>query len=487
MRRQVANHRQYCLRVIQGVSLIAVGMASGCGKKDTSHAESAGKPQQVQVIHADPRTLVRHVGQPSFIEAFERTSIYPKLTGYIENWIVDIGDKVKKGDMLAKLFVPELVEDFGTKKATVVLDQQRVELARKIVEVASADTRAARARLEESQSILGKFQSEADRWDTEVRRLTRETSRGVVDPQVLLESTNQLKSSIAARNAASASIRTAEAEVFAYDAKLDKARVDVGVASANLAVATSEAKRVEAWVGYITLAAPFDGVVVARNANTNDFVMPSTGDPTADPRSPYRSPSGNSAPIYVVDRTDIVRIFVDVPEQDANYVHMGSAASVVAKAYSEEPIKGTVTRTSWALNIKSRTLRAEVDLPNPKSQLLPGMYAYATVVIERPNVRAVPIAATTHTGDQTFCWLLEDGKAHRTEIRTGVSDGEYIEVTGLSRAKTSALTQGEETWTQFNGSEQVIMGDLTVLTENGPVDVSNNDSRSSARKSSSGQ
>ena len=95
----------------------------------------------------------------------------------------------------------------------------------------------------------------------------------------------------------------------------------------------------------------------------------------------------------MVDRLDIVRIFVDIPEQDANFVHIGTKATVLAKAYRDEPIPGTVTRVSWALNMKSRTLRAEIDLKNPGSQLLPGMYAYVKVIIERPGVRALPESA----------------------------------------------------------------------------------------------
>ena len=70
---------------------------------------------------------MRIVGQPSFIESYERSSVYPKMSAYIEKWNVDIGDRVKKGQTLATLFVPELVEDFGTKKATVKLDDQRIE------------------------------------------------------------------------------------------------------------------------------------------------------------------------------------------------------------------------------------------------------------------------------------------------------------------------------------------------------------------------
>ena len=163
-------------------------------------------------------------------------------------------------------------------------------------------------------------------------------------------------------------------------------------------------------------------------------------------RSPNLSPGG-AAPIYVVDRTDIVRIFVDIPEQDANYVHIGTKATVLAKGYRDEPIPGTVTRTSWALNVKSRTLRAEIDLPNPDSQLLPGMYAYAKVIIERPGVRALPLAALTHSGEKTYCWKHEDGKAVRAEIQTGVSDGEWIEVTNCqvppARQRLGSLGAGQ--------------------------------------------
>ena len=121
--------------------------------------------------------------------------------------------------------------------------------------------------------------------------------------------------------------------------------------------------------------------------------MPTTGDPTAFYLSPDISPGGTAAPIYVVDRLDIVRIFVDIPERDANFVHIGTKASVLARAFRDTELPATVTRISWALNMKSRTLRAEVDLPNPDSQLLPGMYAYVKVIIERPDVLALPLDA----------------------------------------------------------------------------------------------
>ncbi|HEY7330979.1 MAG TPA: biotin/lipoyl-binding protein [Gemmataceae bacterium] len=458
--------------------LLAAVLAPGC-EKPKIDVKSVTDPPVVHLVQPQVRSITRIVGQPSFVETYERTSVYPKLTGYIEKWNVDIGDQVKKGDVLATLFVPEVREDWQTKKDTVKLDEERVALSLKSVEVAQADVEAAQARLLETEKILARFQAQVDRWDVEVKRLKREVDKGVVDPQILLESTNQWKESIAARDAADATIQKAKADLLSRKSALAEAKVYVDVCRARVSVAKSDAKRLEAWVGYLTLPAPFDGVISARNANTFDFVLPATGDPTADRNAPHLSPSGKAAPIYVVDRTDIVRIFVDIPEADANYVHgekdgdknkhpVPTKAKVLVQAYRDEWIPAVVTRTSWALNVKSRTLRAEVDLNNPGSQILPGMYAYGKVIIERPNVRAVPNATLVKNAEKTYVWTFKDGKATPTEVRTGISDGQWTELNNRQLPPTSS---GEDPWTPIDGSEQVIVGDLSILTAGGPVKV----------------
>jgi multidrug efflux pump subunit AcrA (membrane-fusion protein) len=321
-----------------------------------------------------------------------------------------------------------------------------------------------------AEANLAKYQAEVDRWDVQVKRLTGEVDRGVVSPQILLESTNQLKSNTAWRDAAKVTIVEAQADLRSRKAAAAKAKVDVDVARATLAVAESDAKRLEAWVGYLTLTAPFDGVIVARNANTGDFVLPATGDPTALRRAPDISSAG-AAPIYVVDRLDIVRVFVDIPERDANYVKIGTKATVIAKAYRDQPIPGTVTRTSWALNIKSRTLRAEIDLPNPDSQLLPGMYAYGEVIIEHSGIRALPVDAFVFSGDRNYCWLYVDGKAVRAEIETGVSDDKWIEVTNRRPPVPLESPSDKVPWTPIDSSVQVIVGDLSVLADGEAVKI----------------
>ena len=268
----------------------------------------------------------------------------------------------------------------------------------------------------------------------------------MVAPQILLESENELKSNIAARDAAQGDDREGGSRTARRRGQAGAGRGQRrGRPRRPGRAPRARQKRLEAWVGYLKLLAPFDGIIVARNANTWDFVLPQTGDPTAEMRSPDLSPERKAAPIYVVDRTDIVRIFVDIPERDANYVHIGSEARVKLWAYRDEWLPATVTRLSWALNVQSRTMRAEIDLPNPGSQILPGMYAYGEVAIERPHVRwPCPSRPSPMPAASRFIWRYENGHAGRTEVQTGVKAGEWIEVTNRHVEYRNPTRRGRE-------------------------------------------
>jgi hypothetical protein len=111
---------------------------------------------------------------------------------------------------------------------------------------------------------------------------------------------------------------------------------------------------------------------------------------------------------------------------------------------------------------------AQVELPNPQGKFLPGMYAYGSVLVERPDVRALPVSAVTQVGNQTYCYLAVGGKAVRTPVQTGVSDGTWVEVTGKL---VRPAGQSEGTWTAFDGTEEVIVGDLSEVSDGQPVTV----------------
>src|SRR5262249_41622385 len=151
-------------------------------------------------------------------------------------------------------------------------------------------------------------------------------------------------------------------------AKLGKARADIAVAEAHLQVAKQNRDQAKTLLQYAKLTAPFDGVVTRRNVATDHFVQPATGT--------------KAEPLFVIERRDIVRIFVEVPEADTGWVNKGAAARIRVQALQGQEFAGQVTRTSYSLDRTARTLVAEIDLPNSKDQLRPGMYVLATITAQ---------------------------------------------------------------------------------------------------------
>jgi HlyD family secretion protein len=446
--------------------------AAGCGKGAASKVKPLSNDPQVEVVKPQVRDITREVGQPSFVEAYEQTAIYAKLPGYIQEWKVDIGNRLKKDQVLATLFIPELRQELAQKTALVKQDRALIDQADKLVEVARANLKAADAQVKQARANVGQSEALVVRWESEVKRLTGLVKDRVVDQQILDESERQLQANVASREAARAGVETALANQVSAQASLDKSVVDVEVAKARLEVAEADEGRLQALVGYITLTSPYDGIVIARNANKGDFVLPATGDPSAAPRSPDQS-AARATPIFTVARTDLVRVYVDVPEADAIHIvsEVDKAAGdpravtkgrVRVYAFNDEELPATVTRSAWALNFKSRTLRAEIDLKNPDAKLLPGMYAYGLVVIERHNVQALPMEAITEVGNQFGCYLLKDGQSAWTPVQTGVSDGKWIEV---------YKKRVQDQWHPFDGQEEVLTGDLSELADGRKVRV----------------
>jgi multidrug efflux pump subunit AcrA (membrane-fusion protein) len=201
--------------------------------------------------------------------------------------------------------------------------------------------------------------------------------------------------------------------------------------------------------------------------NTGDFVLPATGDPSQGSASLGVAPS-RATPLYVLNRIDPVLFVVGVPEADAPYVAAGTKARGRVPALAGREFPARVTRTSWALNSTSRTLMAQIDLPNPKGEFLPGMYAYGSVLIERSDVRALPVSAITQIGNQNYCYLVVDGKAVRTPVQTGVSDGSWVEVTG-KLVRSAGSSKGD--WVAFDGTEAVVDADLSEISDGESVKV----------------
>jgi HlyD family secretion protein len=447
--------------------LLLSGLLGGCSDPKPPPASPVSLDPAVKVVHAEERTVKRTVEQPGVIGAYERTALYAKVSGFVARWNVDIGDRVKKGATLVELSAPELVEQHRQMQAQVELDKAMVQQSHKQHLVAQRNVTAATEMVAQARADVNRYAADVERWDGEVKRLTGLVGERVVDQQVLDETRRQLKSSQAALESSRVAVRTRDAERLALEATVERTQTDISAAEARVKVAEADERRLAALVDYLTINAPYDGVVLARNVNLGDFVTPASGDPSQGQFSLGVSPN-RSTPLYLLNRIDPVLFLIGVPEADAAYVAAGSRAWVRVPALANHEFDVRVTRTSWALNPTSRTLMAQVELPNPKGEFLPGMYAYGSVLIERPGVRALPAAAVTLIGNQTYCYLALGGKAVRTPVRTGVSDGTWVEVTGkLVRSAGSS----EGTWEAFDGTEPVIDGDLSEISDGVPVQV----------------
>jgi HlyD family secretion protein len=222
-------------------------------------------------------------------------------------------------------------------------------------------------------------------------------------------------------------------------ASLDHARSDVATAASSIDVAREDVRRVEAMLGYTRIEAPYDGIITRRNVDTGHLTRPGSDAP----------------PLFVAARTDVVTIVVDVPETYAAEVNKGDRATVKLQAMKGQTVEGTVTRTAWALDPRTRTIRVEIDIPNPGGKLRPGLYAYATVIVEEhKDVLTIPATAVLPDKDKASCFVVTGGKAMRRTIKTGLSDGTRTEV-------TSGL----------EGSEAVVKAGAASLVDDQPVEV----------------
>jgi HlyD family secretion protein len=421
-----------------GLAAVAAAATSvGCGETPTARAGHAGGPAvtRVETVRPERRTVRRSTEQPGQIEAYEVTAVYAKVSGYVEKWTVDIGTKVAKGQTLAVLRVPEIDAEAEQKQATIEESEAKLAQAKAEEEVAQANLASIRAKLTETQAGVKRADADFIRWQAEYRRIEQLFNERAQTGTLLDETRSKLRSSESTRDEVYAQVKTAEAAVRQGQALLAKARSDVTASAAGIKVARSDLRRVQALREYATIVAPYDGVVTRRNVDVGDLTR--TG--------------SQGEPLFIVARDDLVRITVSVPEMYATAVDPGDRALIRLQALPGKDFEGKVTRTSWTLDAKNRTLRTEVDVPNPKGTLRPGLYAHAIIVVdEHEGVFALPTGAVGRDGEKAFCVDVRGGRAVRRPVEVGLNDGTWAEIlSGLNgdevvaRANPGSLANGQ--------------------------------------------
>ena len=443
------------------ILLLLAAPACGCGKVRADKVDHISLVPTATVVYPEKRDIRLTIAQPGVIEPYEQTAIYSKVAGFVQKWYVDIGAKVKKDDLLVELLVPELAEEHKQKVALVEQEKAIVNQSEKLVTVAQSNLQAATDAVSESEANISQYQAAVKYWQGQLDRLKRVGT--AVNPEVLPETQQQIEEKQAELEAAKSAVKTKESQRLAAEAQVEKAKADLAATQAQVKVAEADERRLAAMFAYTKITAPYDGVITTRNVNTGDFVRPASGDASGTEGG---NMSGRSNPLFIIARTEPVMFVIGVPEIDAPYVSVGTKASLRLQALAGREFDVAVSRTSLALQNQSRTLQAEIDLPNPHDELLPGMYAYGSIEIERPKVWAIPTSATVQIGNRMCCYLVRDNKAVRTQIQAGVSDGAWIEVV---KRRTYSTSGDPGPWEEFNGAEEVVASDLSEVGDGKPV------------------
>jgi RND family efflux transporter MFP subunit len=328
----------------------------------------------VSVIHPKRGSMQNELVLPGNIQAFTDAPIYARASGYLKRWYADIGSRVKAGQVLAEIDVPEL--DHQVTQAKADLQQVKATLDR-----ALADREQGRAN-EELARVT------AQRW----RELA---TKGVVSRQ----ENDQYQAQYQAQSA----------NVQALEKAIAAARSSIASAEANLA-------RLEELQGYKTVRAPFDGVITARNTDVGALINAGAGAPSQE--------------LFHIAAVSRLRVYVNVPQLYSRSAVPGLAADLMLAEFPGRRFHGRLVRTSEAIDAGTRTLLTEVDVDNASGELKPGAYAEVHFTLPAATQSLIlPVNALLFRSEGLQVGVVREGnKVELVPVTLGKDYGTEVEV-----------------------------------------------------------
>lgn len=362
-----------------------------------------GESVRVEVATPQRRELTQVLKLPASLEPGEVADLYAKTSGYVQKLYVDIGSRVREGDVLLEIDVPEMLDE---------LKQAQAVLAAK-----EANVQALRAKAAQAESMIVTAKAEVRRSEAELAlwRITAERKQQLFDEKAISE--QDLDEATSRLAVMEAQIQNTQSKVAAAVAEHTAVEADVAVAQSQVAVEKANLDRLSTLMAYTTVRAPFDGVITQRHVDPGAFVRSAAESATT--------------PLLTVARVDYLRLVLNVPESDAPYVGVGTQLEAQCNALGSEPLRVNVTRTAMALRENTRTMRAEADIDNPDGRLLPGLYARTTVLLEtEAQALMIPSKAVRVRGTEISVLVADGTVARAKPIRLGYDDGIWAQVTG---------------------------------------------------------
>ncbi len=381
-----------------GFVILMTALLASCGRvRAKGDAQAA---ETVAVTKVARKTLQRTVTLSSELVPFQEIDVYAKESGFVKKLFVDYGSRVKEGQLMAILEIPEL-------EAQLQEDQ--------------GDVKNATDEVSRAQHMLKQYQAMYKALDLQYTRLN-----GVFES----------KPGLVARQ----EVDDAQGKDLAAASQVDAGQAAVEAAQSKLAASQSKLAHDQALFAYSRITAPFAGVVTQRYANFGALMQAGT------------SSSTQAMPLVRLSQDDLFRLVIPVPESAVRFIRVGDPVDVLVQALNRR-FPGKVTRFSVDVREDTRTMHTEVDVPNPEQVLIPGMYAEATLTLEaRNNILSVPLEAVNHVGDQTTVYVVSPGDKvedrvvtlglqtpSEAEAESGLSEGESVIV-----SDRSGLKPGEE-------------------------------------------
>ncbi len=293
-----------------------------------------------------------------------RQQVYSAVSGniYASTQVVEIGDRVKRGQILARIVSPVLEAELKQARAAYELERMQVTMAESQIATAQAEVEAAMARKETyaprvqaSEAYLKIRKAQRERY----AELAREKA---IDARLVDEQQDKFEAAQEAVIANKAALRGADAEIEVQKSKVQSAKAAMLIAKAKLDIAGLAVEKAKALLEMTQLRANFDGIVTQRNFDEGEYVS--------------ANETGSRRPLLTVVRTDSVRVVVNVLETDISAIKPGLKVEVWSLGEiapgSRKLAEARVSRIGFAVDEVTGTVPVEIDVPNPKGELRPG-------------------------------------------------------------------------------------------------------------------
>jgi RND family efflux transporter MFP subunit len=362
--------------------LISGVLLSSCSEtRPISAASTSGAPPSVAVAKVRRTDLSRNLELAAEFRPWQEIDVHAKVSGFVKGIYVDVGDRVRTGQLIAELEAPEMKEEIA--QAGSVLKRAELE-----VERARSELRRAEANLKLHE--------------TSFKRLTAvmEARPKLVAQQELDSYTARYRESEAQHSAAKAAVAASEQQVLALK---------------------SNGARLNTMAAYLRITAPFSGIITKRSVDPGAMVQAGTASHT------------QALPVVRLSQVDHLRLVLPVPESIAARVRTGAPVEVRVDSL-RRVFQGRISRFTSRLEPTTRTMETEVDIPNPGMALMPGMYGYASLRLERrEDVLALPVQAVRGEAATVPVLVVANGKVEQRKVDVGLRTSDWVEIrAGLS-------------------------------------------------------